>query len=219
MGNKLFKKKIKSDADEKPDSNPENFKIVMIIDESGSMDRIRYDIIGAINTFITGQQKEKGTVPTTFTLIKFNDKIKTIINNKNLSDVNMLLRTDYIPYGGTALFDAIGNTIKKWNNMKNVLMVIVTDGQENSSQYYSKSKIIKMIDDKKKNNCWKYVYLSNDLSVAKQGNDIGLSTSDDVTNAVVRQECMGSYISRDLYDATTTYRSGKSSVQNVLNKK
>jgi hypothetical protein len=203
---------------EELDPHPENFKIVMIIDESGSMDVIRDDIIGSVNSFVSGQQKEKGTVPTTFTLIKFNNSVKTIINNKELSDVKKLEREDYVPGGGTALFDAIGNTIKKWNKVKNVLMVIVTDGQENSSKYYSKDEINEMIKDKKTNNGWTYVYLSNDLSVAEQGNEIGLCTSGYVTNATIKRECMADYIMHDLNDATTSYRAGKSSVQKVLNK-
>jgi hypothetical protein len=239
MGNKSSKKKIasqsyavssvarsyrygeprqKPDVVEESDPNPENFKIVMVIDESGSMEVIRDDIIGSINTFIAAQRNEKGIVPTTFTLIKFSDITETIINNKGLNDVKTLAKEDYSPSGGTALFDAIGDTIRKWNKVKNVLMVIVTDGQENASKYYSKNEITEMIESKKKNNGWTYVYLSNDLSVAEQGENIGLCTSGDVTNAVVRHERMGSYIMHDLNDATTTYRSGKSSVQKVLNK-
>jgi Mg-chelatase subunit ChlD len=143
---------------EEIETNPEHFKIVMIVDESGSMSTIRNDIIGSINTFITEQQKEKCTIPTTFTLIKFSYDATTVINNKELNEIKTLGENDYVPRGGTALFDAIGGTIEKWNKMKNVLMVIVTDGEENESKFYTKNEITKMIEDKKINNGWTYVY-------------------------------------------------------------
>ena len=56
-------RRLKPTMTEEVDKNPEHFKIIMVVDESGSMQGIRDDIIGSINTFITEQQKEKGTVP------------------------------------------------------------------------------------------------------------------------------------------------------------
>ena len=125
------------------------FKIVMIIDESGSMEAIKDKIIKSINDLIT-EQKQVKERPSTFTLVKFNNTVNRIVKNKNLNDVVTLKSSDYIPSGTTALYDAIGDTIEWFKNEKDVLMVIVTDGQNNSSKNYTKNQVSLMIEQKKK---------------------------------------------------------------------
>ena len=195
----------------------DTFKIVMILDESGSMENIRSKMISSINTLITEQQQIPGR-ETTFTLVKFSDGIKRVIENKPLNQVKLLTPEHYMPNGSTALFDAIGDTISWFRNEKDVLMVIVTDGQENASHRFNRTMINNMIEDKQKNNNWTYVYLSNDLSTAKQGDSIGCTTSRVASNCVVEQESFGDYISSQLNSAIGNYRCKGVSVQSQLNK-
>jgi len=102
-------------------------------------------------------------------------------------------------------------------NEKDVLMVIVTDGQENASKRFSRSMINNFIEDKQKNNNWTYVYLFNDLSTATQGDSIGCMRSAVASNCVVQQENFGDYISSQLNSAIGNYRSQGVSVQSQLN--
>ncbi len=192
------------------------FKIVIILDESGSMEPIKGDMKNAINDLITEQKQIKGR-PTTFTLVKFNDKVNRVIKNKPLEDIKLLTSEDYTPNGSTALYDCIGDTIEWFRNEKDVLMVIVTDGQENASRSFNKNEVNKMIEEKKKNNNWTYVYLSNDLKTASQGADIGCVKSDYATNAMVEQKHFGSYMSNNLNSAISNYRKDGTSVQRQLN--
>jgi len=199
-----------------PVVHTDTFKIVMILDESGSMDNIRNKMIESINGLIREQQQVTGR-ETTFTLVKFSDIIKRVIENQPLEKIKLLTSEDYIPNGSTALFDAIGNTISWFRNEKDVLMVIVTDGQENASHKFNQNMINNMIDDKQKNNNWTYVYLSNDLSTAKQGDSIGCVKSHFSSNCVVEQESFGDYIKTELNSAIGNYRSNGTSVQSQLN--
>lgn len=192
------------------------FKIVVILDESGSMESIRNDMCKAINDLIT-EQKQIKERPATFTLVKFNDKVNRVIKNKPLNDINLLTTEDYTPNGSTALYDCIGDTIEWFRNEKDVLMVIVTDGQENASRSFNKHEINRMIDEKKKNNNWTYVYLSNDLKTASQGDGIGCKMSSYATNAMVEQRGFGDYMSKNLNTAISNYRKEGISVQNQLN--
>lgn len=120
----------------------------MVLDESGSMEAIKKDMLKSINDLITEQKQVKGR-PATFTLVKFNDKVSRVIQNKSLDQVNVLTSEDYVPNGSTALYDAIGDTVNWFRNERDVLMVIVTDGQENASTNYNKHNITQMIDNKK----------------------------------------------------------------------
>ena len=158
--------------DSQPVPHTDTFKIVMILDESGSMESIRDSMIKAINSLILEQSQVSGR-ETTFTLVKFNNEVKRVIENKPLSEVKPLTQEHYKPNGSTALFDALGDTISWFRNEKEVLMVIVTDGQENASKRFNRSMINNFIEDKQKNNNWSYVYLSNDLSTASKGDSIG----------------------------------------------
>lgn len=192
------------------------FKIVMIIDESGSMEAIKDKIIKSINDLIT-EQKQVKERPSTFTLVKFNNTVNRIVKNKNLNDVVTLKSSDYIPSGTTALYDAIGDTIEWFKNEKDVLMVIVTDGQNNSSKNYTKNQVSLMIEQKKRDNNWSYVYLSCDLSTETQGNSMGLKKSSFSTNCNINQAAYGDFIGNKLNNAISNFRTKGISVQQQLN--
>ena len=204
------------DETNEPVTFDEFMKIIIILDESGSMETIQEQMVKAINDLIKEQKQIKET-PATFTLVKFNNTIRRIIKNRLLNNVNLLTSADYTPSGSTALYDAIGTTIEWFKNEKNVLMVIVTDGQENSSRTYSRSMINHMIEEKKTYSGWSYVYLSNDLSTEKQGNDIGLKKSNYSSNCKVKQENYGDFLGSELNVAISNCRKYNVSVQSQLN--
>lgn len=192
------------------------FKIVIVLDESGSMESVKNNMKDAINDLIKEQQQVKGR-PTTFTLVKFNDKVNRVIKNKPLEDIRLLTSDDYTPNGSTALYDCIGDTIEWFRNEKDVLLVIVTDGQENASRSFSKSEVLRMIENKKKNDGWTYVYLSNDLQTASQGDGIGCKRSSYASNVMLEQHKFGDFMSSNLNSAISNFRRDGISVQRQLN--
>ena len=193
------------------------FKIVVVLDESGSMDSVRNDMIKSINDLIT-EQKQIKERPATFTLVKFNYKVNRVIKNSPLNETKLLTSEDYTPNGSTALYDCVGDTIEWFRNEKDVLLVIVTDGQENASRSFNKGEVNRMIEDKKKTHNWTYVYLSCDLNTASQGADLGCYKSSYATNAIVGQESFGAYMSTHLNSAISNYRKDGVSVQRQLNR-
>lgn len=161
-------------------TNDNDHKIIILLDESGSMRSVQSDILKSLNAFI----EEQRTVPTNgpgavFTLIKFNDEVKTVHLNVNFATASVLTNSDYIPQGGTALYDAIGETLKAYKDEKNVLMVIVTDGEENSSKKYDRNTIASKIDTLKndKDADWAFVYIGCDSVTERQGTSIGMLAS------------------------------------------
>ena len=198
-----------------PIKSSNSFKIVLILDESGSMEGVKDKMIESINSFLKEQKQEKGR-ETTFTLVKFNSTCRRIIENRALNEVDQITSRDYNPEGSTALYDAIGDTINWFRYESDVLMVIVTDGQENASKTYTKHSISDMIEEKKKHRNWTYVYLSNDLNTASQGNGIGCTTSNYASNIMVDQKHFGEFISQDLSRAVKNCRQTGQSVQSQL---
>lgn len=192
------------------------FKIVIILDESGSMESVKDNMINSINDLIK-EQKQVKERPASLTLVKFNNLVNRVIKNISLEEIELLKSEDYTPLGSTALYDCIGDTIEWFRNEKDVLMVIVTDGQENASKSFRKDEITHMIEDKKNNNGWTYVYLSNDISTSSQGDFLGLKKSSYATNNIVKQENFGTYLSNDVNAAIRDYRRNGVSVQSILN--
>lgn len=205
-------------ASNKPISFPDIFKIVIILDESGSMQPVRQKMIDSLNDLIKEQKQEKGKV-TTFTFVKFNGAVRRIHTNIMLESVPKFTQSDYDPNGSTALYDAIGQTIDAFKNEENVLMVIVTDGQENASTGYSKRDITRMINEKKANpeKKWSFVYLSCDESTLLQGEGIGITLDQYTTNQCMRQDTFGSYLSNNVSNAIKEYRTYGKSIQSNLN--
>jgi hypothetical protein len=160
----------------------DNLHLILILDESGSMGAIRNDIIGSVNTMIEDQQNLKKD-NTTFTFIRFNTNFTVEYDKLPLDKIKLLTSDNYRPSGGTALYDAIGYGINKYSNDENVCMFIVTDGEENSSKEFTHEKISSFIEKKKKKN-WNFIYLSSDLSTAKQGANLGIGS-----NSLQTREC------------------------------
>lgn len=194
-----------------------SFKIVMVLDESASMDSIHDKMLDAINGFIAEQKTVDR--PCRFTLVKFNHNVTRKIENIDLRHMRPLKSSDYVPNGMTALYDAIGDTIDWYRYEEDVLLVIVTDGQENSSKEYKHQEIKNLLDEKSKFRGWSYVYLANDLSVAAQGNSIGCARSMTSSNCQVAQAAYGDFIKGDLSDAVKNCRREGISVQAQLNQK
>ena len=107
--------------------------------------------------------------------------MKQVYLGKTLDKVEDL---EYRVGGMTRLYDGIGTAVDdigKWlSNMdeserpsKN-LIVIITDGGENSSTEYRLKDIKDRIKEQTEKYSWDFIYLGNDLSDAKDANDIGI---------------------------------------------
>lgn len=191
-------------------------EIAFVLDESGSMEPVTKDTIGGFNQFIKDQKKMPGEAK--FTLVKFssswNDKdaFTIVYDGANLADVKKLNSKTYSPGGGTALLDAVGNTIstidkrhkklKKPERPEKTLVVILTDGEENSSKEYKSEGIIKLVKKSEKKG-WTFLFLGADIDAWDQGSSIGMNVdfSIDVSSA----ESLGTFSKVSSY--TASYRS------------
>ena len=147
--------------------------ISVILDRTGSMEVIRDDTIGGFNAFLNSQKAEPGLA--TLTLVQFDsqDPYEIIFQFKPVVEIPELTRETFVPRASTPLLDAIGRGINDLEKNlaelaedekpSRVVMVIITDGQENSSREFRKDQIEKMIREKQEKLVWQFVFLSADL--------------------------------------------------------
>jgi hypothetical protein len=146
--------------------------IIMVIDESGSMERMGSEPVKAINSFISDQKNICDR--STFTLWKFNSKATKVLDNIPMKDVPEF--TDYKPDMMTALNDAICdaiNTKLAHSNNRNAICVILTDGIENASTKYESKDTNKIIETAKKEYNWTFIYLAANQDSFNVGTSMG----------------------------------------------
>lgn len=154
----------------------------MVVDESGSMEIIRKQALVGINETletIRKMQKTHSELEQRVTLITFDSTHKNLFyDNVPADDARSLSMRDYRPCGGTPLYDAIGMGIAKINAQAaegdNVLVTIVTDGEENCSEEYS-LRMIKNLIEKLKKQGWTFTFIGTDnLDVEAIATDMGI---------------------------------------------
>ncbi|MCR5819938.1 MAG: VWA domain-containing protein [Bacteroidaceae bacterium] len=97
------------------------------------------------------------------TLVTFDsDKIKWQYDNTPATKTHNLKWNDYDPCGGTPLYDAMGRSISKLNAQvnedDNVLVTVITDGEENCSEEWT-LKMIRTLIEKLKEHNWTFTLI------------------------------------------------------------
>lgn len=155
-------------------------EIICIIDRSGSMGSIRKDAEGGFNSFIEDQKK---VGEANLTIVEFDDRIEFLHEQVNIQDVEpYVLR----PRGMTALLDAIGSVIsesEKYTTDKGkTIVVVITDGGENSSKEWKRQAVFKMIEERKEAG-WEFMFLAGGQDAIQVGASYGFDSDSTVSFA------------------------------------
>lgn len=154
--------------------------ISVVLDESGSMRAQQKETIQALNDYIQKLKEDHADKKVLFSLTQFNTQAHVIHAAQPLKNIPLLTEKTYLPNGFTALYDAVGQTIielsKRVEQEGNVLVVILTDGHENSSQEYDLQAIQSLIEEKKKEE-WSFVFMGADKSAWKVGSAMGTQSA------------------------------------------
>lgn len=206
----------------------EKTHIIAIIDQSTSMSSVASQAIEGFNAFLDTQKKLKDKATMNVVLFSNYNKITPLYEDRilDVQDVQELSHITYRPNGCTALNDAIVQSMTsfklKENQMKpsqrpdKVLVIIVTDGEENDSREYPKSRVdeVKALITKRKSENWQFMFLCSTEDAALTGEALGVSKGNvfQYTNDAVGNAVMFDTMSM----ATASYRSASLSDKNYL---
>ena len=177
-------------------------EIIFVIDSSGSMHHLVGDTIGGFNGFIESQKALEGKA--TLTTVLFDNTWKILHDGVDIHEVRPMTTADYIASGSTAMLDTVGEIINRVQDRHdelgaekpdNVLFVITTDGEENSSHQFTKTQIEKMIKHQTNGHGWKFMFLGANMDAVKEAQSLGIS-SNYATNYT--------YTAQGAYDTYTT---------------
>ena len=198
-------------------------EIIFVIDKSGSMSRLTNDTIEGFNGFVESQ---KDDTKTTLTTVLFDTSWKTLHDGVDVYEVSPMTNKDYIAGGGTAMLDAIGDTINRVQDRhdelgaekpEKVLFVITTDGEENASRKFTKAQIEKMIKHQTNGHGWEFMFLGANMDAVKEAASIGISYdrsisydwtargTDALYSTVTAAACATKSCSIDALDLQSTY--------------
>lgn len=149
-------------------------EIYAVLDRSGSMGSIINDAIGGFNTFLKQQKEVKGKA--NLTIVLFDDVVETIVESKDIQQVEELTNKTYVPRGMTSLYDAIGRSLNELEakNPDKAIVCILTDGEENSSKEFNSEKVKQKIKAAEERG-WQVVYLGANQDAFAVGGSLGIA--------------------------------------------
>lgn len=158
-------------------------ELVFILDKSGSMAGLESDTIGGFNAMLAKQKIVDGECLVTTVL--FDNNYELLHDRIDLRAIQPITEKEYQVGGSTALLDAMGRTMNKIGNVQkqtaedyraeNVMFVIITDGQENSSREFSSEKIKAQVKSQKEKYGWEFVFLGANIDAFETANRYGIS--------------------------------------------
>ena len=171
-------REVSKELEETKEETKEETDIIIILDESGSMSNLGDEPRQGINSFCE-KQKEAGEYKVT--IVTFNTDITTHCQRVDGKEFTGLAK--FNPNGMTALHDAICVTINNFQKVvgdsekdRKVIVLIVTDGEENSSREYDRHSTKDLITKMEKKG-WLFVYLGANQDSITVSENIGIKHS------------------------------------------
>lgn len=137
-------------------------KAKVLLDRSGSMVTNWVETIGSINGYVEGLNKSNTDAEVSVVAFDTTEPYVVLREPQNALHWENMTPDIATPRGGTPLFDALGRMLGETTGDK-VVIVVVTDGQENSSKEFTGETIKRAIKAAEAKD-WQIIFLSADLN-------------------------------------------------------
>jgi hypothetical protein len=159
----------------------------LIVDKSGSMSDCIDATINGFNEQVNRIRSIASEFPEQDIRIGctiFNDAIQLPAVAQNLNTITKLSRSNYVPSGSTALFDAIGKTTMQLEEFAvhhsdlpvTYVVVVLTDGYENASQMFTLQNIRSMISRLEATGRWTFSFIGATLDAVAVAEQMSFKT-------------------------------------------
>ncbi len=233
----MTKKTVKKTAKAKASPANESVVISMLLDESGSMGHLWDATITGFNEYVDAMRKSLAAQDVHFSAIKFDSPagVTKLQVGAPIKDAIRLSRENYKPNGGTPLLDAVARTIQATdevagkNKASKIIVVIQTDGEENSSKDFKLEQVKQMVEERQGKG-WEFVFIGAGINAFLAGTNMGFQAQNTMsygadaesTNAVFGASAantagFASGVMRNMmYSAAQSHAAGESSSITML---
>lgn len=166
---------------------------LIILDESGSMSSVRSETVQGISSVFSSIKEGMEKFPDQdhrISLVSFSSRSSSepncrfILWNEPADKIPAEFADSYCPEGGTPLYDAIGVSLHKLRHdlsglaqdRYNVLVTILTDGEENSSGEFSYQQVKKSISELSEGS-WTFAYIGAGLDAYEVAQSLNIMNS------------------------------------------
>jgi Mg-chelatase subunit ChlD len=190
-----------------------------IVDQSGSMSGSEAQTIEGFNSQLKTLQKLKSEFPENEYVVSvtyFEDEVMDIIQFQPVDNIALLSKENYKPGGLTALLDGMGRSInavrEKYgrdleNDEASAVIVVLTDGGENASKFYTRPLIAEMIKELDATGKWTFSFLGADFDAVRASQDLNIRQE----NIMSFNKANYSEMMADMSDSIIEYERSKSS--------
>jgi len=151
--------------------------VLLITDKSGSMAPVQTDVRGGYNTYLDNLSEDADNW--SITSVLFDTYVTTLCETTGVSDAPRLTVKNYQPGGNTALLDAVGTGVSNLEKRltlgdgDKVMVVIQTDGEENSSREWTYDAVRELIDRLDGKNGWGFLFIGQGPAAWEAGRRLG----------------------------------------------
>lgn len=168
---------------------PTETHYLLIVDSSSSMRSLTTTTINGVNEqidMIKDLEKEFPDQKYYMSFMHFNSKVTTSYVGKTPNQLESINESNYICSGMTALIDALGIGITNLNEQigsriesgdATAVVVVITDGEENSSRNYKLEQVKTMITELQDTGKWTFTFIGANIDSVSTAGAYGIATN------------------------------------------
>ena len=146
-----------------------------VLDASGSMSGEISEVLDELNRQLKDLKAKwlDTSRPCRVTIVKFDTEYVVLRDHEYIQDVKLITEDEYYAGGMTSLYDAIGLSVKRADaridfqvrrGNAEALVVVFTDGGENSSREFTGCDIQSLLRDYQEREGWEIALIGTDMS-------------------------------------------------------
>lgn len=205
---------------------PKETHYLLIVDASASMSSLTKSTISGVNEQIDSikqLEKEHPDQKYNMSFLHFNNVVTIEYTDRNSTELEHITESNYKCNGMTALLDAIGVGVRNLNEKisdkiasgeASAVVVIITDGEENSSIEFDGHKIKSMIEELQSTGRWTFTFVGANIDSISTAKNYGIDlknvmqfSSDELSNQKVYKSMSKSFKVRAMAMDSGTYNS------------